>query len=343
MKNTILSIAICCLTVSAVTAADRVTRLSDNTAFTGTIDKATKTEIVIKSASGRETTIPVSDVARVQFDREPTELIAARANERSGAFETALQKYQEIQKGYNNSDKRLAADLKFLIARTTAKIAATDESKLDEAARLMGEFRNANADNFRYLEATLLHARILAASASPQQAQPLLAEVQSAPVKGYQLQAGVALGHLKLKADQIDEALQAFTDVVNTAQGDDSTRAALFEGLLGKAACYQKQNSFGPAIDTLDRIVQEAAETQTETLASAYLLKGDCLRAQNQPKAALMAYLHVDVLYPGQPIQHSEALYRLSELWGPAGYADRAAEAAARLTARYPQSKWAKM
>ncbi|MEO1983980.1 MAG: tetratricopeptide repeat protein, partial [Fuerstiella sp.] len=65
-------------------------------------------------------------------------------------------------------------------------------------------------------------------------------------------------------------------------------------------------------------------------------------RQKKQEKAALMAYLHVDVLYPGEPAQHAEALLRLSQLWGPGGHKDRAADASTRLTERYPNSQWAK-
>ena len=66
------------------------------------------------------------------------------------------------------------------------------------------------------------------------------------------------------------------------------------------------------------------------------------LKQQQQLKPALMAYLHVDVLYAGEPAQHAEALLRLSELWGPSGHEDRAVEASTRLAERYPNSQWAK-
>ena len=55
-----------------------------------------------------------------------------------------------------------------------------------------------------------------------------------------------------------------------------------------------------------------------------------------------MAYLHVDVLYPGEPVQHAEALLRLSQLWGPSGHEDRAVDAATRLSEQYPNSQFAR-
>ncbi len=56
-----------------------------------------------------------------------------------------------------------------------------------------------------------------------------------------------------------------------------------------------------------------------------------------------MAYLHVDLLFAGETAQHDEALYHLSRLWNTApAAADRAADAAAELQRKYPNSAWAK-
>jgi tetratricopeptide (TPR) repeat protein len=116
----------------------------------------------------------------------------------------------------------------------------------------------------------------------------------------------------------------------------------LYDGMLGLAMCLKQQSKTDEAIATLDEIIEKAPEGESRTLAEAWLRKGDCLRLKTQPKAALMAYLHVDLLYAGEPAQHAEALKRLSELWTPAGHEDRAVDASARLTQLYPNSQWAK-
>ena len=342
MKYTLLITVLVSLLAPASLAVDIVTRRSDNSKIRGSISSATRSEIIVKSTSGTEIKIPITDVRRVQFDREPTALISARANEGSGAFELALEKYTKIQKGYNNSDRRLSTELKFLIARTTAKMAATNPTKAVEAARLLADFRSKNGTNFRYLEATLMHAKLLGTNGKADEGKTLLAEVQQSSVSGYQLQAGVELGSLMLKSDDLDGALAAFTDVVKKSSDNANAKAALFAGLLGQASCLQKQNNHDQAVKVLDRIIEEASEFESSTLASAWLRKGDSLQVKKEIKAALLAYLHVDVLYPREAAQHAEALYQLSSLWGPAGHADRAAEASARLTSKYPNSMWAK-
>ena len=75
-------------------------------------------------------------------------------------------------------------------------------------------------------------------------------------------------------------------------------------------------------------------------MAEAYLRQGDCYQEQQKIRDAVIAYLHVDVLFPTEKELHAEALYRLARLWAPAGRPDRAREASAKLNEIYPDSEW---
>ncbi|MCA9084540.1 MAG: tetratricopeptide repeat protein [Planctomycetaceae bacterium] len=326
----------------AIFAVDIVTRRSDNVALRGEFSKMDNNEVVIKRTNGEEISVSVANLKAVQFDGEPGSLNQARSNERSGALDNALEKLKEVQASYSGSDKRLTSEIQFLMARVIGRQALTDSSKAAEAKEALEKFRATNKTNFRYLEATLLQASIHGLLKETDAAKQLLTEVQGSSVKGFQLQAGVDLGKLLLASGDASGALSAFDAVVQQSQGDEASSGAMYDGMLGRALCLQQQNQVDDALKTLDEVISKASETESTTLAEAWVRKGDCLRQKNEPKAALMAYLHVDVLYPGEPAQHAEALMRLSQLWGPSGHADRAAEAMARLTERYPNSQWAK-
>ncbi|MCP4786973.1 MAG: tetratricopeptide repeat protein [Fuerstiella sp.] len=325
-------------------AIDIVTRRSDNTQLRGTIIRMDPSEIVLKRTNGEEISISVANLKEVRFDKEPSGINAARINERSGALDTALTRFRKEQSDYTGGDKRLKTDLEFLIARVVGKQALTDPSKVDAANESLKSFRTANKSSFRYLEATLLQASIHALKGETDAGKLLLTEVQASPVKGFQLQAGVDLGRLLLVAGDAAGALQSFEDVIQKSQGDASATGAMsmYNGLLGRAMCLKQQNSVEDSIKTLDEVIKKAPPTETRTLAEAWVRKGDCLRQKNQGKAALMAYLHVDVLYSSEPAQHAEALLRLSQLWGPGGHQDRAVDASTRLAELYPNSQWAK-
>lgn len=333
-----------CISAGAATsfAVDIVARRSDNVTLRGEITKMDNTTVVIKRTNGEEETVSVADLKSVQFEGEPGTLNQARSNERSGALDAALSKLMDIQKNFDSSSGPTKTELAFLIARVTGKQALTDPAKVPLAIEALEKFRTANRANFRYLEATLLQASIHAANNQAAEGKALLTEVQASPVKGFQLQAGVELGRLLLTGGDPSGALQAFNDVASKTSGDPTSLAALYEAMLGRALCQKQQGQLDEAIGTLDEVISKASESETETLAEAWVRKGDCYRQKNQTKDALMAYLHVDVLYPGEPAQHAEALSRLSQLWGPSGHEDRAVEAATRLTERYPNSQWAR-
>lgn len=330
------------VTPTVVNAADQISLRSERVTHRGEITAMTTTSVKIKTSAG-EQDIPVSDIASIRYDGEPPTLAQAQSNERSGDLDTALEKYQAIAKDYNGDDKRVAADMQFLIARTQVKSALADSSKVADAKKAIQGFRTANKANFRYLEATLLEAQLLGTdAATAADAQPLLKEVQASTVKGFQLQAGVQLGRLLITSNDLAGAQAAFDQVAQQSAGDAQATGAMFDAMLGKAFCQQKQGQTDDAVKTLDEVISKATESESATLASAWVLKGDCLRAKNQPKDALMSYLHVDVLYPSEPAAHAEALYWLASLWAPAGHQDRADEAMARLTTKYPNSSWAK-
>ena len=321
-----------------VVAVDQVTKRSDRVTFRGEIKEMTLESVTIALSNGQTEIVPVSDIFSVRFDMEPPLLAQAQSNERSGALDVALAKFQEVKKDYVGDDKRVVADVNFLIARTMVKQALADPAKVPQAVAAIKKFREEYKTNFRYFEALLLESSL----AKDEAAQTLLKEVQASPIKGYQLQAGVQLGQVLLAGNDAAAALSAFQQVIEQSAGDPASSTAQFDGLLGRAACQQKQGQTDEAIATLDGVIGKASESESQTLAQAWVLKGDCFRAKNMPKDALMAYLHVDVLYPSEPAAHAEALYHLVSLWAPAGHQDRADEANAKLATKYPNSPWTK-
>jgi len=328
---------------ASLSAADQVVRRSDRAVLRGELTAMTVASLTIKLQNGQTQEIPVSDVATVKFDMEPPTLSQAQAAERSGSLDFALKTYKQIQLEYGGDDKRLVTDLKFLIARTQVRMAMANPAEVAAAAKAISAFRTENPNNFRFLEASLVEADLLALDpAQADAARGILTKVQESPVKGYALQAGVQLGMLLLKGQKTPEALAAFDKVIADSQNDPNAVSALYDGQLGRALCLKADGKADEAITTLDDVIAKASESETRTLARAWLLKGDSFREKNQQKDALMAYLHVDILYGSEPSEHAEALYHLAALWGPAGHQNRADDARAVLQSKYPNSQWAR-
>ncbi len=111
-------------------AVDQVTRRSDRVTFRGEITAMSIESVTIGLSNGQTQVIPVSDIFNVRFDMEPSLLAQAQSNERSGALDVALDKFQSVRKEYNGNDKRVISDIEFLIARTMVKQALADPEKV---------------------------------------------------------------------------------------------------------------------------------------------------------------------------------------------------------------------
>ena len=140
---------------------------------------------------------------------------------------------------------------------------------------------------------------------------------------------------------ELDEALNAFEAVVKRPAKDPAEIARHFEAMIGKATVLTKKKMFAEAIQTIDSIIEKTSGDNTRVLAEAYVRKGDCLREEKKPKEAVLAYLHVPVLFKKENSLHAEALYHLAQLAGGVGEPRIADDARTTLETEYPESKWA--
>jgi tetratricopeptide (TPR) repeat protein len=322
-------------------ALDEVIRRSGGPSVRGTIKASSKTEVTVE-ASGRSTAIPVSDVAAVRWDGEPPQLNLTRTREANGDLDFALDSYKEIL-GQVASDKRdLRADLQFLTARTLARQAIADPSKKAAAERALNDFLAAHGEFFRYYEALQWLGRVHAAAGDADAATSAYARVAEAPLPELKMAARNAVARIKLGQEDFTGALADFDAILAEQASGPAADSQRFAAKLGRAVVLQRQGSHEEALVTLDEVIAKASPDDEAVQAEAFLRKGDSLVARGQEKDALLAYLHVDILFSGQAGPHAEALFQLSKLWTNAGKAERAAEARRKLTAQYPASEWAK-
>ena len=111
---------------------------------------------------------------------------------------------------------------------------------------------------------------------------------------------------------------------------------------VGKARCLAETGSPGDGVKMIEQIIADNDASDAVLFGRAYNAQGDCLRKLEKTKDALMAYLHVDVLFYSDPDVHAESLYHLSKLWSDIGKSDRAVAARNLLDERYPGSIWSR-
>jgi hypothetical protein len=319
--------------------------LKDGSQKRGTIAAQNKSEVLLTSGSGsikKEEKVPAADIDRVSFEVEPAGLNLIRGTESQGALDKALAGYQDALTKVAADQELIRTSLEFLIARVTAKQAQADPAKLDEAIQKLEAFRTANPDHFRTYPALSWLGETYLAKGDYAKAQGVFQELAQSPSPDFQMAAKIAQGRLLLKQGQLPQAAAQFKAVADAPAKTPAEKARRYEAMLGLASALQRQNQAEQAAALLDQVIKEAPAQDTKTMAEAYLRKGDALLAAGKKKDALLAFLHVDVLFPGEPSLHAEALYHLSSLWTEVGEPGRAAEARAQLEDVYGNSEWAK-
>ena len=81
---------------------------------------------------------------------------------------------------------------------------------------------------------------------------------------------------------------------------------------FGKAISLAETGNVDEAVGTSRKVIQDADPEEKELHARAYIALGKCYEKGGQTKGALLAYLHVDVLYATVPEAHAEALAHLA-------------------------------
>lgn len=326
---------------TATHAADRVFRKSDPKSKLGSVTTVTQNDLTLKPSIGTAIKIPANDILKVEWDGERPQMKIARNAETAGRLDEAITKYTEELK-QAGTKARLKADIQFLIARSTAKAAYADPKRLDEAITKLEAFRKANTTNFRYYEALGYLGEVYLIKKDATNAKAIFKLMSSAAAVDTKLSARNSSARLLLQQNDIAGALKEYQAVV-AAAGTAKSAAELsrkFEAMLGTATCLQQQKKYDDAVKALDDVITQVSPRDTKIQAGAYLRQGDCLQALGKPKDALLAYLHVDVLFSAHPGLHAESLYHLAKLWKSVGREDRAEEAATKLKRDYPNSEW---
>ncbi|QDT39147.1 tetratricopeptide repeat protein [Stratiformator vulcanicus] len=341
-QTLLLTLLATCVTfgpASSAWALDEVLLLGDKDSVRGEIEEMSADKVVLKSGI-RTKEVPTSEIEVIRFDAAPPRLNLVRVREENGDLAAALTDYLQMQSEV--TDRNVKTELEFLIGRTLARQGLSDAAKRKEAIGKLETFRVSYPDFYRYYDSLNWLGKMYEADGNSTQLQSTYEELGKSPLPEFQLSAKLALARAALKAGQLDKAVADFQSVAQAPADTPALKQRKYEAMLGQAAVLQQQSKHDEAIAKVDEVVSASSPSDTAIQAEALLRKGDSLRLMNQPKDALLAYLHVDVLFAKEATFHSEALYRLAELWNAVGNTDRAVEARTQLAALYPDSKWLK-
>lgn len=330
-------------TCRSTSAADIIVRKSSTQRLAGSITAAGRDEITIKPTTGDPVKVPVGDVASIEFDDWPAGLKIAVSDENGGRLERALEAYQKIKTDYKGSNDIVKRDIEYLIARAVGKMALADPGRVAEAVAALENVQKSASDHFRYYESVLLLGRLHLNANDFEKAQKAYEQVGRSQSKDMKLLSKLSVGRVLLAQGKFDEATAAFDEAISSAdQASPAENARRFEAMTAKARVLLAQNRAADAVTALEEVIDKAPADDSSLQAEAYLLYGHALRTTQRNKEAVLAFLHVDILFSRETDYHAESLYQLGRLWKTVQLPERGAEAIAKLQGTYPNSDWTK-
>jgi len=307
----------------------------------GEITATTPVEISLDKGTAGKTQIPVNRIRSVVLDQEPSELTQARLNARNGGYSTALERLERIDRSKLRREI-IKEDVAFYEAFCSAQLALSGNGDITDAGRRLNEFVRSNPRSFHYLEAVETMGDLLMAKGSYAAAQRQYAELAKTPWPDYKLRSGVLLGRTLAAQDKHDQAIREFDAVLASREDDAAAKEQKLSATLSKAVSLAETDQLDNGVALIEQMIADTDPEQKELQARAYNALGDSYQRAGRTKDALLAYLHVDVLYSSVPEAHAEALFHLSTLWNKVGQAERARQARQTLDQQYRGSRWAK-
>jgi predicted negative regulator of RcsB-dependent stress response len=328
-----VSLALC----SSASAVDTVKKVSGGT-INGTLKSIGKTEVSIeKTGSSTAETVPVNDVEVIFFEGEPPQLKLVRSSVANGAYANALTTLEKIDAS-NVRRPEITQDMQYYKALSQARLALGGGANAADAGKAMLSFVTANPNNYHILAANEVLGDLLVALGKYDAAQTYYSALEQSPFPDYKMRAGVATGRALAAQGKFADALKSFDGVLALADSNKSTVATQqrFAATLGKAMCLANENKPDEGIKLVEEVITGLGAEDTALQAQAYVTLGNCyLKKPDSKKQALLAFLHVDVLFFSQPQAHAEALKQLAVLWNDLGKPERALQATQLLKERY--------
>ncbi|HEY1065064.1 MAG TPA: hypothetical protein VGE52_03110 [Pirellulales bacterium] len=330
-------------------AADRIETISESgsvVVLSGAITAMSKDFVTI-DVKGEVKKTPVDEIKEVQFDGEALPLRQVRNRVQDGRYEDGLRDALAVDKSKFEGERALnmQQDLEFFTAICTAALAFENAKPLADAEKLLTAFVAAHPGNFHILEAQETLGNVEAALGKYPEAEKAYSQLTQSTLESYKLRGTVLLGYTQLKQGKNADALRSFEEVAKASGSTAAVKRQINLAKLGQAACLAADNKAAEGEKLARQVIKELPKEEDAAIyAKAYNTLGVCLEGSNdaaKAKAALNAFLHVDVLYNRAAQEHAEALYHLAKLW-KATDEERATECAELLKSRYGNSSWAK-
>ena len=325
------------LSTASAQSTDRIRVIGGSES--GEVVQMTPLAVTIEK-NGQEKEIPVTEIRSILFREEPSELTQGRLNATNGGYESALNRLEAINVDSIRNDY-IKQEVEYYKVYCDAKMALVGSKPIREAGTALNAFVTQNPRSYHLLEATELLGDLLSTMGNYSAAQSQYERLAKAPWPEYRMKSAVLVGQAMLEQDKYKEALAQFNAALSIEDDSPGGKAQRLSAELGKAVATAATGDVDVGLKAVEQVISQADPENADLLANAYNALGACYIQSGQPKAALYAYLHTDLLYGRVAGAHAEALAKLIPLWESVGQDGEARKARQELINQYPASRQA--
>ncbi|WP_165075431.1 tetratricopeptide repeat protein [Paludisphaera rhizosphaerae] len=304
-------------------------------AVRGQVTAESPSEVAV-SLGNSTINVPTDQIESIEYQGQPASLQLAITSADAGRASDAITQYQKA--ATEAAGKAFVVEAaKFGEASTLADLALTEPERVKEALGKLTAFIQSYSKGRHVVPARVALARLQLHTEDYKGAEANIAELAKIPPGANN--AAVLKARLLLKQGDAKGAA-ADLDRLIAAASDEPTRQV--ELKMVKAEALIAASKYDEAESLVRQVIAAAAPDDVLIQSKAYNTLGDCLSAAAKPKDALLAYLHVDLLYSKDKEEHPRALRRIEQVFRKLGQLPRAEEYSQRLKQEYPNSPWAK-
>ena len=304
-------------------------------AVRGQVTAESPAEVTV-SLGATTVAVPTDQVESIEYQGQPASMQLALTNADAGRAAEAIAQYQKAASEAGGKPFVVEA-ARFGEASMLAGLALTEPERVKDAVARLNAFIQAYPKGRHVVPAREALARVQLHAQDYKGAEANIADLAKLPTGADR--ASVLRARLLLKSGD-PGAASADLDRLIAAAPEGSARQV--ELRLVKAEALIAASRYDESEALVRQVIAAAPADDFAVQAKAYNTLGDCLVAASRPKDALLAFLHVDLLYAKEKEEHPRALRRIEELFRKMGQLPRADEYGQRLKQDYPNSPWAK-
>jgi TolA-binding protein len=301
----------------------------------GQVESESSSEVVVQLGA---TTIkvPADQVVSIRYDKQSASFLVAESREAAGLLSEAAELFRTAAADPVAEPLAVRA-AQFREAEVLADLALVEPERMKEAKDKLAKFIRQNPSSRQIAPAQECVARLQLNGGDFPAAAATIAALAKIPNFGDR--AAVLRTKLLAKQGKNAEAIAELDRLIAAYPKVSEQRRS---AILAKAENLAVLKKYKEAEALVREAITATPAEDAMAQAAAYNTLGDCFRAANRPKDALIAFLHTDLLYAKNKEEHPRALYQIQSLFRQLKQDGRADEFAQRLKQEYPRSPWLK-